>query len=87
MAPGGNPNSCGSVIGTVAKSGFPKVMGGPKEARDLLKSSVAVMADRIWTEKPTTIGAETIFEKTLALSPRNEAQRSLQAQALKMIWS
>jgi hypothetical protein len=63
-----------------------------KEARDLLKLSVSGMIDRIWPESrsgraelaPNAAVAEGFFDKIQELSPQNEVQRSLQAQALKM---
>ncbi len=62
-----------------------------KEARDLLRRTVAGMIDRIWPENhsgaelaPTAAGAEGFYDKVQELSPLNEVQRSLQAQALKM---
>ena len=63
-----------------------------KEARNLLSHSIAGMIDRIWTEDrsglaesgPTTPAAERFFDKIQELSPQNEVQRSLQAQALKL---
>ena len=63
-----------------------------KEARDLLKLSVSGMIDRIWPESrsgraelaPNSAVAEGFFDKIQELSPQNEVQRSLQAQALKM---
>ncbi len=63
-----------------------------KEARDLLRLSAAAMIDRIWPEngsrlavsEPTATGGEAFYDKIQELSPRNEVQRSLQAQALKM---
>ena len=62
-----------------------------KEARDLLRRSVVRSLDRIWPEPtsgpaqlaPTAEG-EGVYDKILRLSPRNEAQRSLQAQALRI---
>ena len=62
-----------------------------KEARDLVKLSVAGMIDRIWPENrsgraelaPNAAVAEVFFDKIQELSPQNEVQRSLQAQALK----
>ena len=62
-----------------------------KEARDLLRLSVAGMIDRIWAEnrsgraelEPTTAAAESFFDKIQELTPQNEVQRSFQAQALK----
>ena len=60
-----------------------------KEARDLLRRSVVVALDQIWPE--TTSGpaqleptreSEGFLDKIQRLSPQNEAQRSLKAQAL-----
>lgn len=63
-----------------------------KEARDLLKLSVAGMIDRIWPNDPlanaklgpTTAGGELFFDKIQELKPQNDVQRALQAQAIKM---
>ena len=62
-----------------------------KEARELLRSSVVNALDRIWPEdssRPSqvegTAASEAIFDRILELSPKNEAQRTLQAQALKL---
>ena len=63
-----------------------------KEARDLLGLSAAGMTDRIWLEnrtgptelEPTAVGAEAFYDKIQELSPQNEVQRSLQAQALRL---
>jgi len=63
-----------------------------KEARDLLRVSAAGMTDRIWratgtgpTElEPRVVAAEAFYDKIQELSPQNEVQRSLQAQALKL---
>jgi hypothetical protein len=62
-----------------------------KEARDLLKLSVAGMIDRIWPNDPvgnaklgpTTAGGELFFDKIQELTPHTDVQRSLQAQAVK----
>jgi hypothetical protein len=58
-------------------------------ARDLLRHSVAWVIDQLWpstsagSSQPTpTAGAEAFYDKIQALSPQNDAQRSLQAQAL-----
>ena len=61
-----------------------------KEARMLLEQTATGMIDRIWPEgrtgnaelKPS--GGERFYDKIQELSPQNEVQRSLQAQALKM---
>ena len=63
-----------------------------KEARDLLKTSVAGMIDRLWPDHPvanaklgpTTAGGELFFDKIQELKPQNDVQRSLQAEAIKM---
>jgi len=60
-------------------------------ARDLLRRSVARLIDQLWSEpsarssQPTpTGGLEAFYDKIQALSPQNDAQRSLQAQALSI---
>jgi len=61
-------------------------------ARDLLRRTAAGLIDRIWPQDhsravgpgPTAVGAEAFYDKIQELSPQNEVQRSLQAQALKM---
>jgi hypothetical protein len=63
-----------------------------KEARDVLRRSVVRIVDLTWPENgsrapelnPTAARAEGVYEKIQELSPRNEGQRSLQAQALRM---
>lgn len=63
-----------------------------KEARDLLKLSVAGMIDRMWpgsrlqTAKlgPTTTSGELFFDKIQELTPKNEVQHSLQAEAINL---
>jgi len=63
-----------------------------KQARDLLRISAAGMIARIWPEnrsgdavsEPTANGGEAFYDRIQELSPQNEVQRSLQAQALKM---
>jgi UDP-N-acetylmuramyl pentapeptide phosphotransferase/UDP-N-acetylglucosamine-1-phosphate transferase len=63
-----------------------------KAARALLSHTAAAMIERIWPEDrsraaelaPTAAGAEGFYDKIQELSPQNEVQRSLQAQALKM---
>jgi len=63
-----------------------------KEARDLLKLSVAGMIDRMWPSHPvqtanlgpTTTSGELFFDKIQELTPKNEVQHSLQAQALNL---
>jgi len=63
-----------------------------REARDLLKLSVAGMIGRIWPNDPvanaklgpTTAGSELFFDKIQELTPQNDVQRSLQAEAVRM---
>jgi hypothetical protein len=62
-----------------------------KQARELLRRSVARMLDQIWPEnssRPAQLepaaGGEILYDQIQELSPRSDAQRSLQAQALKM---
>ncbi len=61
-------------------------------ARDLLRRAVAAMADRIWQEngsystkaEPFDASAAglSLYDEILKLSPRNDAQRNLQARAI-----
>ena len=61
-----------------------------KEARDLLRRYVVGTLARMWPAEgagsaqltPTLSDGETFYEKVQALAPQNDAQRSLQAQAL-----
>ena len=62
-----------------------------KEIRDLLQRALAIDIERLWpkdSSKPSevhaTAGSEIILDKIMELSPKNETQRSLQAQALKI---
>jgi hypothetical protein len=66
---------------------------GPEtnRVRDLLKRAVAFEAERITAENDTTVGSnrdprahagDALFDAIQELSPKNDAQRSLQAQAL-----
>jgi hypothetical protein len=64
-----------------------------KDARDMLRDSVADMLQRTWPdenpqsgqpEKTGTEGRyEALFDKIQELAPKNDAQRALQAQAMK----
>jgi hypothetical protein len=66
-----------------------------KEARELLRSTVARVLDQMWSKDrsnpsqlgPTSAGGEVLFEKIQGLSPRDDAQRSLQAEALSIAMS
>jgi hypothetical protein len=60
-----------------------------KEARELLRQSVVQFIDQIWSgarSRPTQSAqpgrAEGLYERIQALSPQNESQRWIQAQAL-----
>ena len=63
-----------------------------KELRDLLQSAVARMIDGLWPKdpgphpqiEPMAAGGEILYDKIQELSPKNDTQRSLQAQALSM---
>lgn len=63
-----------------------------KETRDLLRGAVVRILDRTWSkdrtspsqlELPST-GNEAIYDKIQGLSPKDDTQRSLQAQALSI---
>ncbi len=63
-----------------------------KEARDLLRSSVASMLDIMWgrasadrTHFAAFAESEALFTKIQELSPHNDGQRFLQAQALTTV--
>jgi hypothetical protein len=63
-----------------------------KEVRDLLRNSVARVVDQIWPKDgpsaapapPQAAGGEILYDKIQALSPKNDAQRSAQSQALSI---
>jgi Protein of unknown function (DUF4239) len=62
-----------------------------KELRELVKSSVAGALARIWPEDDSTPAQttptnalETIYEKIGELAPKDEKQRTLQSQALRI---
>jgi hypothetical protein len=67
---------------------------GPEatEARDLLRSSVMRALDQMWSKdrtsssqlEPQSAGGEALFERIQGLSPKDEAQSSLKAQALSI---
>jgi hypothetical protein len=63
-----------------------------KEARELLRQAVSGVIARIWPEdhfQPGEIsavsGADALYDKILSLEPKTEAQRTLQAQAVKLL--
>jgi len=65
-----------------------------KETRDFLRQAVAAAIDQIWQKQETRYpdnkglslktGLESIQDNLMQLSPRNEAQRWLQSQALEI---
>lgn len=63
-----------------------------KKARGMLASTVAEMIARIWPDSrsggielnPNTAAGEGFYDAIQGLSPQNDVQRSLQAQALRM---
>jgi hypothetical protein len=60
-----------------------------KDARDLLKGTVANMINRMWPDEGhgpqlEPVAAEAFYDKIQALSPQNDVQRQLQAQAVKI---
>ena len=63
-----------------------------KDARDLIKVSIAAMIDRVWPSDrveaaklgPTSTSGELFFDKIQELTPKDEVQRALQAQALTL---
>lgn len=72
------------------------VLYGPetKEARDLLRSSVAAVLDRMESRsanpsqlRATTREVDTLYEKIQGLLPKDDTQRSIQARALGILIS
>ena len=62
-----------------------------REARALLRRAVANAIERLWpravSQHPQfdpSAGPEALYDKVQALSPRDEAQRAIQAQALRL---
>jgi hypothetical protein len=63
-----------------------------KETRDLLRGAVVRILDRTWSKDRTSpsqlelpsVGNEAIYDKIQGLSPKDDTQRSLQAQALSI---
>jgi hypothetical protein len=63
-----------------------------KAARDLLRRYVGRLHDQLWHDsrlrpsdlEPTSTLGEAFYDKIQELSPQNEVQRSLQAQAQRM---
>jgi hypothetical protein len=63
-----------------------------KEDRDLLREAIVRVLEGLWPKDsgqhspllPTAAGGEIIYDKIQELSPKNDTQRSLQAQALNL---
>jgi hypothetical protein len=66
-----------------------------KEARDELRNTAASALNNIWSKEqsglsemePVPTGSEVLFDKIQALSPKNDAQRSIHSQALNLVFS
>jgi hypothetical protein len=68
---------------------------GPEtqESRDLLRTAVTLTLDQMWSKnrsrqsEPVTpsTSSEVLYDKIQGLSPKNDAQRSIQAQALSVV--
>jgi len=64
-----------------------------KEERALLRGAVVRILDQMWAKDgassspvaPTSAGGEILYEKIQGLSPKNDAQRSLQGRALSIV--
>jgi Protein of unknown function (DUF4239) len=63
-----------------------------KEIRDLVRGAVVRILDQMWSKDatraspsaPTSSGGEILYDKIQKLSPKNDAQRALQSQALNI---
>jgi hypothetical protein len=61
-----------------------------KEARDLLRGAVSRLHDQLWSKDDSSpmarppAGGEIVYEQIQGLAPKNDAQRSLQGQALSI---
>jgi hypothetical protein len=63
-----------------------------KDDRDLLRKAIVRMLEELWPEDsgqhppvlPTAAGGEMIFDRIQELTPKNDTQRSLQAEALNL---
>ena len=70
------------------------VLYGPEtnETRAVLRAAVSRLHDQMWSKdetvsrsaSPTAAGGEILYEKIQGLSPKTDAQRSLQSQALSI---
>src|SRR5258706_7920184 len=63
-----------------------------RETRDMLRDAAVQIGDRIWPREhsgpsgldPRSTSAEVLFDKIQQLSPKDNTQRSLRAQALSI---
>lgn len=65
---------------------------GAKDTRDELRGEAISMCDRIWPKDHSgpsapSASAESAYEKVQQLSPKDDAQRSLQVEALNLVKS
>lgn len=64
-----------------------------KGARDQLRNSVVRALDQMWSKErtglsqlePSSTASEVLYDKIQALSPKDDAQRSIQSQALSIV--
>ena len=64
-----------------------------KQAREVLRSAVVRVLDQMWSKdrtspsqlEPTSAGAEVLADKIQELSPKDDTQRSLQAQSMSIV--
>jgi hypothetical protein len=56
-----------------------------KEARDVLRGGFSLLLDRLWSnDKAMPVSAEVLLDKIQELSPKDDSQRSLKTEALRM---
>jgi hypothetical protein len=58
-----------------------------REARELLRADVVHVLDQVWSEghtvmDPSSVGVDVLYDKIQELSPKDDAQRSIRAEAL-----
>ena len=66
-----------------------------KDAREVLRNVVAGILNQLWSKdgaqdsrlEPTSVGANALYDKIEALTPRDDSQRSMRSQALNMAMS
>jgi hypothetical protein len=64
-----------------------------KEAREQVRISVVRALDQMWSKdpaglsqsEPSSTGSEVLYDKIQALSPKDDAQRSIQSMALSIV--